>query len=131
MQALSLEDRQDKPLSAEFAERTFAQFKAHPDQGGIIVFEADTELVGYAILINFWSNEFGGNVLNVDELYVVPNWRGQGIGTGLMEYLITTKYNQAVMLQLEVSPDNERARKLYTSLGFVTYKNETLTKMLI
>ncbi len=52
------------------------------------MFHEGVQLVGYAILIPYWSNEFGGNLLFIDELFVSPAfgaatalWRS-GVGAG-------------------------------------------------
>ncbi len=99
-------------------ERTFRQLAAHPDYGSVVVFEADGRMVGYALLINFWSNEYGGIVLNIDELYVVPERRGAGIGTAFLNYLAAEHPGDCVALKLEVLPYNRRALRLYEKLGF-------------
>ena len=97
---------------------TFEMLERHPDYGHVLVFEQKKQIVGYALLINFWSNEFGGLLLTIDELFVIPAIRNQGIGTAFIRYLIASRYNKFVALKLEVLPYNTRALKLYQSLGF-------------
>ena len=99
-------------------ERTFRQLTAHPDYGRVVVFEAKGQIIGYALLINFWSNEYGGIVLNIDELYVIPEWRGGGIGTDFINHLVAGHVGDCVALKLEVLPYNRRALRLYEKLGF-------------
>ncbi len=99
-------------------ERTFRQLAAHPDYGSVVVFEAEGRLIGYALLINFWSNEYGGIVLNIDELYVVPEGRGGGVGTDFINHLAAGRPAGCVALKLEVLPYNRRALRLYEKLGF-------------
>jgi ribosomal protein S18 acetylase RimI-like enzyme len=65
-----------------------------------------------------WSNEMGGNVAFVDELYVMPGARRRGIARGLFEFVERERLFGAVAVALEVSPGNEGAWKLYESLGF-------------
>jgi GNAT superfamily N-acetyltransferase len=84
----------------------------------VVVFEAEGRIVGYALLINFWSNEYGGIVLNIDELYVVPERRGAGTGTAFLNYLAAGHPGDCVALKLEVLPYNRRALRLYEKLGF-------------
>lgn len=120
MKDLYLEDTDGKPLPDAHIERTFDQLALHPEYGTILVFEQENQLVGYAVLINFWSNEYGGIVLSIDELYIVPHFRNQGIGTRFIKYLHENKYNGCIALELEVMPYNERALKLYRQLGFET-----------
>jgi ribosomal protein S18 acetylase RimI-like enzyme len=82
------------------------------------VFEQENRILGYAILINFWSNEYGGIILTIDELLVIPAYRGKGIGTAFIQFLMNSRYNDFVALKLEVLPYNQRALRLYESLGF-------------
>ncbi len=128
MLALYAEDPSGKPISLEKIQATFAHLQAHPDQGEILVIKDEEQIVGYTILINFWSNEFGGNILTIDELYVVPAKRNQGIATYFLEHLIQTKPHQAVALQLETTPENYRAKALYKRLGFTPHQNEVLVR---
>jgi GNAT superfamily N-acetyltransferase len=113
---------QDDPESNFMTEAkislTFQTLARHPDYGTVLVFEQQAQIIGYAILINFWSNEYGGIVVTIDELLVIPAFRGQGIGSAFIQYLIDTKYHSFVALKLEVLPYNTRALKLYESLGF-------------
>jgi GNAT superfamily N-acetyltransferase len=46
--------------------------------------EFDRQVVGYALLMSFWSNEYGGELCNVDELYVQPAQHGRGLSTELL-----------------------------------------------
>ena len=89
-----------------------------------MVFEQGSSTVGYSILINFWSNEFGGNILIIDELFVRKEFRSQGIASQFIQHLAETKFNDSVALQLEVTPDNHRALALYKNLGFKRHKND-------
>lgn len=107
-------------------ENTIESLFNHSDRGTIIVFENDNVIIGYSLLINFWSNEYKGNILYIDEIYVLPEYRSQGIGSRFVKYIINSKFNNYVALHLEVSPQNKKAKKLYEQLGFKPYQNEVL-----
>ncbi|HET6328123.1 MAG TPA: GNAT family N-acetyltransferase [Planctomycetaceae bacterium] len=126
MRQLYEEDPAERPVPEEHFRRTLLELEQHPERGTILVMEKDRQIVGYAVLINFWSNECGGNVLTIDELFVAKPRRGQGLGADFVQHVITTKMNDFVALRLEVTPANSRARRLYERLGFSSYKNETL-----
>ena len=81
IKALYREDPAGEAMTDEKIRHTFDQLSARPDTGVVLVFETDFRIIGYALLINFWSNEYGGIVLIIDELYLVPAFRGQGVGT--------------------------------------------------
>ena len=74
-------------------------------------------MAGYALLAHTWSQESGGDVIWVEELYVLPQFRGKGLGTAFFEEL-RRKYPHASRFRLELEPDNERAEKLYRKMGF-------------
>lgn len=126
IQALYVEDPPGLTMSSEKIDRTITELTSHPDKGTIILLTNDSDIVGYSLLINFWSNEFGGNVLTIDELYIKQDYRSQGIGTNFIKHLIESKFAGAVGLQLEVTEKNEKARRLYEKFGFKKYKNDIL-----
>jgi len=106
--------------------KTFLALAANPGKGKILVIEKGKIIIGYALLVNFWSNEWGGNVLFLDEIYLKPEARRQGIGRNFINYLIEKKYNHSTAIQLEVARANKRARALYIDIGFKPYENEYL-----
>jgi len=66
-------------------------------------------------------NELGGEVCNIDELFVAPQYRGRGLATALFGSLTEgdpSLWPTKPALALEVSLQNERARALYERLGF-------------
>lgn len=101
---------------------TYRSLSAKPEKGRLVVFEQDGKLVGYAILIFFFSSEFGGDIIDVDEVLVTEEARGKGIGTSFFEWIGKT-YKRAVGWSLQVRPGNKKARKLYESVGFLTSAN--------
>ena len=99
-----------------------------PSAGEVILFSEGRALRGYSLLIPYWSNEFGGTLLFIDELFVMPGFRDRGIGRSFFRYLEQRRPFEAVALALEVSPQNSRGTRLYESLGFVRRRNHTLTR---
>ena len=60
IKSLYREDPEGKPVFDEKINKTFNQLTKHPDKGTIMIVEVDSKIIGYSILINFWSNEYGG-----------------------------------------------------------------------
>jgi len=54
-------------------------------------------------------------------MYVRPHARKAGVGRKLVEAVIDFARGHVELLQLTVVSDNQRARRLYASLGFVEY----------
>jgi GNAT superfamily N-acetyltransferase len=109
--------------------RTLLALRAEPARGRAVVLEEDGTPAGYALLVSFWSNELGGEVCNVDELWVAPQHRGKGHATTLLRSLMSGQGpwpKAPVAVELEVSPGNPRARVLYETLGFERYRNTML-----
>ncbi|MDZ4834667.1 MAG: GNAT family N-acetyltransferase [Candidatus Melainabacteria bacterium] len=97
--------------------------KAGSKKGRLLIFERDGSIVGYAILIFFWSNEFAGDIVDVDEILVTRSARGSGVGTAFFSWLKREYKNQATGWSLQVKPTNKRAYKLYQAMGFRTSSN--------
>lgn len=130
IKGLFQEDPTPQGMTREKIQRTIKTLLKHKDKGTIFVMKIGKEVIGYAILINFWSNEYGGNMVYIDELFVRKEWRGKGVATKFIQYLAKKKINNAVSLFLEVTPQNKTAEELYKRLGFEIHKNKRLTKEL-
>jgi ribosomal protein S18 acetylase RimI-like enzyme len=120
--ALNAEDPGPAPVPPCQVRRTLAKLREEPYRGRALMCEVNGHPAGYALLISFWSNELGGEVCNIDELFVAPAYRGRGLATDLFAVLIGGEQSlwpeKPVALALEVSPANESARALYERLGF-------------
>jgi ribosomal protein S18 acetylase RimI-like enzyme len=121
------EDPPGHEMSRKKVRRTFKEAQNHPEKVKIMAFETGGAVIGYAILVFYWSNEFGGDLVSIDELYVLKENRGQGAGTEFMAWLFA-QYPEAAGFQLEVTPKNKRARKFYKRLGFKKAINEHLVR---
>lgn len=119
----------DEYITDEKISATFQRAHTHPEHLKIEVFESENKIVGYAILFDFWYNEYGGMVLQIDELYVIPEFRGKGIAS---EYVakLARETKDHVALSLEVLPENEKAWELYKRMGFEQKETLALHKIL-
>lgn len=119
------EDTYAEMITRDKIARTMRQSAEHPGSGRIQIFRENGAVAGYAILIPYWSNEYGGNIESIDELYVKPEWRGRGIGSQFLEHLAHNPPPNTVALHLEVTEQNEGAFRLYSRHGFkpVVYRH--------
>jgi len=108
------------PVRPENIRATLRALRREPSRGRAVVLEVEGQLSGYALLIAFWSNELGGNICEVDELFVVPERRCHGHGKSLFQAISERDLwpTPIVGIALGVTPDNVRARRLYERLGF-------------
>jgi len=128
---LNREDPGDRPVPGGHIRATLAAFREEPVRGRAVVLEEEGHLVGYALLASFWSNELGGEVCNVDEIYVAPSARRRGHAAALLEAVAAGPPlwpRTPVAVELEVSPTNAGARSLYAGLGFRPIRNQMLRR---
>jgi GNAT superfamily N-acetyltransferase len=75
--------------------------------------------VGFAYVSVQWSLERGGRVLWVEQLYVLPELREQGIGGRLLQAALDVARGRGcIAAELEVDDSHARAANLYGRAGF-------------
>lgn len=130
---LNSEDPGPNPVPDKHMKNTLLTLRKEESRGKALVLEVNQIIVGYALLISFWSNELGGEVCNIDELYVEPQYRRNGYSTTLVKALIGKNAfwpRTPVAIELEVTPVNTKAREFYTRLGFHPQKNAQMRLLL-
>lgn len=80
------------------------------------VFETDGQIAGYAMLAKSFSTEFGKPCIWIEDLYLKPEFRGQGIGSAFLNFTEET-YPEAV-LRLEAEQENQPAVSVYRKNGY-------------
>lgn len=76
-------------------------------------------VLGYIIVVYFFSFEFKGRVALLDELFLNADARGKGVGRKAVEFVKDYVQEQGCKLVLlEVESHNLPAQKLYESQGF-------------
>lgn len=123
------EDSEGYEMDKTKIEKTINEFFKNPSKIRIIMILCDDIVAGYSIIIPFWSNEYGGNILHIDELFIKQVYRNKGIGSNFIKNL-AKMIDNAVALQLEVTPSNTRAMNYYKRMGFVKSKNSQLISKL-
>ncbi len=128
---LYLEDPGPLPADARPMRQTLATLRREPWRGRAVVLVVGRQVIGYALLIAYWSNEFGGEVCAVDELYVARDFRGHGHGAALFEAIERGEVWPApvVAVALGTTADNIRARNLYERLGFAAVGVSMIKRM--
>lgn len=129
MSRLYTEDKGASQVDTSLFPKTLHKLLTQPQAGRIALLCVGGVVRGYALLIPYWSNEFGGYLIYVDELYVMAEVRCQGVGRGLFRWLSIERPFGAVGIFLEVSPRNQGARRFYEQLGFTDRENRTMTML--
>lgn len=82
-----------------------------------VMLEVDGKPAGYGLLSFMYSNEAGGMTILLEELYILEEHRGNGLGNMFFDW-VAKEYPNAARMRLEVNPENERAIKLYKKRGY-------------
>jgi GNAT superfamily N-acetyltransferase len=96
----------------------FARFIAPSDDGMLLGAWHDDELVGYACLFWTFTSLVPAETVLMNDLFVVPQARGQGVGRVLIEASADIgRQRGAQRLEWVTQVSNETARRLYDSTG--------------
>ncbi|PYQ58950.1 MAG: GNAT family N-acetyltransferase [Acidobacteria bacterium] len=120
-----------EPFEEVRAERALRALLADPSYGAAWVFREDGRAIGYLVVTHGYSLEFGGRDAFVDEVYVVPEMRGRGLGArALVLAEEHCRHQRIAALRLEVHHENRRALALYERNGFEAHDRYLMTKWL-
>lgn len=106
------------PIPAEYHRRAFAEMMRSDQYLSGYLFTDGDSTAGFAVTNRMMQHEAGGMMVWVEELYIRPAYRGQGLGSRFLTWLEQQLQGDAVMLRLETEPENERAQELYYRLGY-------------
>jgi ribosomal protein S18 acetylase RimI-like enzyme len=115
--------------SASAALRDF--ILSQPQHGRIWLIEENHTALGYVILTLGFSLEYLGRDAFIDELYVVPEARGRGLGAQAIQLAESAAQELGVRaLHLEVEKSKRTALELYRRRGFEDHDRFLMTKTL-
>jgi ribosomal protein S18 acetylase RimI-like enzyme len=118
------------PLAPTGPEAIRSLLKGSP-LGAIYLLEEEGAALGYFALCFTMSLEFGGLVVILDDLYVLPEARGRGIGSQVLAKVEAVAAGRAaVQIFLEVEKANERAFGFYQRNGWRRRDRHMMEKML-
>lgn len=96
----------------------FSGFLAPSERGMLLGAWRDGELLGYACLYWSYTSLIPAETVLMNDLYVDPGARGQGIGRALIEASAAiARERGAARLTWMTAEDNEAAQRLYDKTG--------------
>lgn len=107
-----------QPLSAEVRENLLARLR-EVESRVILLARVDGRPAGIAIAFFGFSTFRAAPLLNLHDLAVHPDFRGQGVGRELLRAIeAVARRHGCCRVSLEVRSDNLTAKSLYRSEGF-------------
>lgn len=107
----------DHTISAECYLKTFDECTSNSPYARGYMLEYEGQNVGYGLISLTYSAEVGGLSVLMEELYIRADYRSKGLGKEFFNF-IYSEFPEAKRFRLEVTAANERAAKLYSTLGF-------------
>jgi GNAT superfamily N-acetyltransferase len=91
---------------------------AHPDRVRVAVAQREDRIVGTASLQDAYSTWQAAPYGTIEDLYVRPEERSQGVGTEILALLVDEARRRGYCrVELQVEEDNDAAWKFYESRG--------------
>ena len=89
--------------------------------GEVFFVISEGQTAGYIALTNGFSLEFGGAYQFIDELFLLDNFRGRGLGAATLQFVEERAAQRGIVsLHLEVSVENLQAQRLYGKRGYAS-----------
>jgi GNAT superfamily N-acetyltransferase len=112
-------DEHDIQTSDEALAQAIAAILQNEGLGLFLLARDEGNVIGLAALSFAWTLEHGGKSAWLDELYVVPGYRGQGVGRALLEHVVSeARALGCKAIDLEVEEAHRRAERLYEQVGY-------------
>lgn len=106
------------PLPPESLERLIPGLRNHPTTLILLAY-VDGRAVGIATCFRGFSTFYAQPLLNIHDVAVLPEFRGQGVGARLLEAVEHhARKLGCCKVTLEVQENNHRARQIYERAGF-------------
>jgi len=131
MKELQKDDPWSCPFEEAVASRVTADLLSDPSLGRTWLICDGPARIGYIVMAFDYSLEYRGRGAWVDEFFVRPAYRGQGIGTQALAFFAQqAKELGATVVHLEVNHGNP-AIELYRRLAFEDHQRYLMTRWII
>jgi GNAT superfamily N-acetyltransferase len=124
---LLFDDEEEFAPDADKQRRAMQAILSDPGVGRSFVAREGERIVAMANLLYTVSTAEGGRAALFEDLVVVPERRGRGIGSALLRHVIDSARKEGLTrITLLTDRGNKRAQALYRKMGFVA---STMTAM--
>jgi ribosomal protein S18 acetylase RimI-like enzyme len=106
-----------EPKDPKHLESTFVQLIASNPLLEGYVYEINGKVASYMLLTFSYSNELGGEMITIDELYIKPEYQRRGIASKMIEF-VEKQFPHHRAISLLVNMDNKQAKAVYMHKGF-------------
>ena len=106
------------PIPHSYIERTADEALRSGAYAEIYLLDWEGETAGYGLTARTFSQEAGGIVIWIEELYIREAYRSRGLGREFFSYIEEKNRGKIKRIRLEVEEDNTRAISLYERLGY-------------
>jgi GNAT superfamily N-acetyltransferase len=118
-------------LGREAAQRSFEELIQSPEWGGVWLLESDAGVAGFVVLTLMYAMEYGGLRGFVDDFFVRPAFRKQGLGSLALAHVKAHCLARGVRaLFVQTGPDNGKAQRVYKRAGFSDTGHQLLVQPL-
>lgn len=101
---------------------TFKEAVSESPYVKVYLIESQEKTVGYGLISFTYSNEAGGLVIWIEELYIQEGYRGLGLGGEFLDFIKSKFSNSAKRFRLEISEANISVKELYRKKGYESLK---------
>lgn len=115
------------PVAADNFELTVNEALSSSPYIDIFIVNYNDKTAGYFQTSITWSNEAGGLVVWIEEIFIKEKFRSMGIGSNILSF-IENHYKNAARFRLETEPENTGASRLYLRKGFDYLKYDQMYK---
>ncbi|EHL16751.1 hypothetical protein HMPREF9630_01840 [Peptoanaerobacter stomatis] len=85
------------------------------------ILKMDSNMVGYVLLAFTYSNEAGGSVVWIEEIYIKKEYRNRLLSNELLDYVIQ-EYPNTARFRIDMVKGNVESMALFSSFGFEELK---------
>lgn len=109
-----------RALDGAQATQSFQRLLEDADRGAAWIARRGSDAAGYVVLTRKHSMDAPGDDGFIEDLYVRPSFRRQGVGSALLSMLFDEcRRSRISLLQVEVNAENRAATSLYYAFGLM------------